>query len=79
MPPAPTTPGPATIGKSEGDRVGLILLRNDLGSGKLANLGRGMGMRYASFGAFVFNGLERFKPPQGITTRFAVFLASARA
>ena len=73
------TPGLATIGKGEGDGVGLILLRNNLGPHKHTNIGRGMGIEMASFGAFVFNGLERSKPPPGITTRFAVFLASARA
>src|SRR6478672_2904268 len=69
----------ATIGKGEGDRVGLILLRNNLGPHKLTNIGRGMGIEMASFGPFVFNGLVGSKPPPGITTRFAVFLASARA
>ena len=80
MPLAPSPhPALATIGKGEGDGVGLILLRNNLGSYKLANIGRGMGIEMASFGAFVFNGLERSKPPPGTTACFAVFLASARA
>ena len=54
-------PALATIGKGEGDGVGLILLRNNLGPHKLADIRRGMGIEMASFGAFVFNGLEGSK------------------
>ena len=55
----------ATIGKGEGDGVGLILLRNNLRPHKLTNIGWGMGIEMGSFGPFVFNGLEGPKPPPG--------------